>query len=61
VRQAPITSWGPLAGGGLSIDVLPGDHYSLLRQPVVRQTAQTLGAFLEASRSREEEAVPVSA
>jgi thioesterase domain-containing protein len=60
VRQAPITSWGPLAGGGLSIDVLPGDHYSLLRQPVVRVTAQTLTAFLEASRSREEAAVPVS-
>jgi thioesterase domain-containing protein len=48
-HRTPIATWGPLAGGGLSIDVLPGDHYSLLRHPTVRLTAGTLAAFLRST------------
>src|SRR5947209_10592814 len=49
-QPSPMKSWAPLAGGGLSIDVLPGDHYALLRHPVVQLTAEKLGAVLESSR-----------
>jgi hypothetical protein len=41
--------------------VLPGDHYALLRQPVVRQTARRLAAILDATWAREETAVAVQA
>jgi thioesterase domain-containing protein len=48
--RAPIKSWGPLAKGGLNIDVLPGNHYAMLSHPVVRLTADKLQAFLESAR-----------
>jgi thioesterase domain-containing protein len=49
-QRIPIKSWGPLAGGGLTIDVLPGDHYTLLRHPNVRAAAAKLEAFLDMSQ-----------
>jgi thioesterase domain-containing protein len=38
--------WAPLAVGGLGIDVLPGDHYSLLRGPTLALTAARMAALL---------------
>jgi len=46
--RVPMRSWGPVAAGGLHIEVLPGSHYELLREPLVRTTAATLDALLEA-------------
>jgi thioesterase domain-containing protein len=41
--------WGRLAGGGLTAGDLPGDHYSLLREPGVEALAARLGRQLAAS------------
>jgi amino acid adenylation domain-containing protein len=40
--------WGKLVGGGLAVSELSGDHYSLLREPVVRELADGLSRRLEA-------------
>ncbi|HYR85173.1 MAG TPA: amino acid adenylation domain-containing protein, partial [Terriglobia bacterium] len=50
IRRTPVNAWAPLAGGGLSIDVVPGDHYSLLRHPNVGKTAEKLRTFLESTQ-----------
>jgi thioesterase domain-containing protein len=42
--------WGRLVGDGLSVRELAGDHYSLLREPVVQELAEALSRQLEASR-----------
>jgi thioesterase domain-containing protein len=34
--------WRPLAGGGLEVDTVPGDHFSLLREPAVEALAAKL-------------------
>jgi amino acid adenylation domain-containing protein len=40
--------WGKLAGGGLAVSELSGDHYSLLREPVVQELADGLSRRLDA-------------
>ncbi len=40
--------WGKLVGGGLAVSELSGDHYSLLREPVVQELADGLLRRLEA-------------
>jgi len=39
----PALGWGPLAGGGVAVRVLPGDHDSLLRPPAVGALAEAVG------------------
>jgi amino acid adenylation domain-containing protein len=41
-----IRAWGALAEGGLSVRELPGDHYGILRAPVVVQLAEWLAGCL---------------
>jgi len=40
--------WGRLVGGDLAVSELPGDHYSLLREPGVEELADRLRQCLEA-------------
>jgi thioesterase domain-containing protein len=40
--------WRKLVGGGLAVRELSGDHYSLLREPVVKELADGLSRRLEA-------------
>ncbi|NMO14244.1 non-ribosomal peptide synthase/polyketide synthase [Pyxidicoccus fallax] len=42
--------WKALVGDGLERHLLPGDHYSLLRQPTVRDLAERLREVLKSSR-----------
>jgi len=48
-QQTPFRGWGALAGGGMSIDVLPGNHYYLLRMPTLELTAGKLSEMLNRS------------
>jgi len=43
--RMPMQTWAALAAG-LTIEVLPGDHASILRHPAVRITADKLNALL---------------
>jgi thioesterase domain-containing protein len=45
-RYNVMSVWAPLAGAGFGVDVLPGNHYSLLREPGLALTAQRLKALL---------------
>ncbi len=45
------TPWGALALGGVERDVVPGDHFSMLREPGVRALARTLAERLEAAEA----------
>ena len=47
-QQDLMSVWPPLAAGGFSIEVLAGDHYSLLRGAALAITAARLGSLLEA-------------
>ena len=44
-------AWEALALGGLERGVVPGDHYSMLREPRVRQLARSLAERLDAAES----------
>ena len=44
-------AWDDLALGGVHRDVVPGDHFSMLRAPRVRDLARALAARLEAAES----------
>ncbi|MDY7092406.1 MAG: amino acid adenylation domain-containing protein [Acidobacteriota bacterium] len=46
--QEPLERWSALATAGLQRHALPGDHYSLLREPVVGNLARQLRALLRA-------------
>jgi thioesterase domain-containing protein len=46
---AGLVAWEALALGGVDRDVVPGDHYSMLREPRVRQLAGSLAERLEAA------------
>ncbi len=39
--------WLPLAPGGLDVEILPGDHFSLLREPGVAALAESIRRRLE--------------
>jgi len=39
--------WEPLAAGGLEVFTVPGDHFTFLREPHVRDLAETLQASLD--------------
>lgn len=43
--------WGPLADGGLDIAVVPGDHYSLIKEPHVQELTRVLAQRLESDQA----------
>ncbi|HYL05686.1 MAG TPA: AMP-binding protein, partial [Thermoanaerobaculia bacterium] len=51
----PAASWAALAGGGAEIELLPGDHYAIVRPPVVALLAQALRGRLAALDRRSAE------
>src|SRR5206468_662106 len=46
----PTLGWGALAAGGVEVQVVAGDHYTIVREPHVRALAERLGACLDAVR-----------
>ena len=42
----PDLGWGKVAGGGVEVHVVPGDHLTLLREPQVQALAGRLSAVL---------------
>ena len=53
-REDPMLGWGALAGGGLEIHDVPGEHGNVLNEPHVRTVAEELETIL----SRPETIVP---
>jgi aspartate racemase len=47
----PEKGWGKLAGGGLDIRVIPGNHLGMLQEPHVRVLAAQLRACLDATET----------
>ena len=45
-KNDPTAGWGVLATGGVEVQTMPGDHFTLLREPHVRALAEGLGAFI---------------
>jgi aspartate racemase len=45
----PDLGWGKLVHGGVKIKTVPGDHLSILREPLVQTLAQDLQAALDES------------
>ena len=43
----PQRIWQALAGGGIDIEIVPGGHVKLMREPYVRHVAEKLTAALE--------------
>jgi len=60
-RRAPTTGdlrvlpWETLCAGGLEVRTIPGDHFTILREPNVGEVADQVGAYLTA---REPERAP---
>ncbi len=46
-RPDPSLGWNDRAAGGVETHEVPGDHYSMMREPQVRVLAKKLGALLE--------------
>ncbi|MCU0490000.1 MAG: amino acid adenylation domain-containing protein [Chloroflexaceae bacterium] len=45
-ESGPTLGWEGLAAEGVELHVLPGDHYSMVRPPLVQTLAEQLGACL---------------
>ena len=45
----PRLGWETLAEGGVDVEILPADHYGLLREPAVVDLARQLGERLRGS------------
>jgi thioesterase domain-containing protein len=43
---SPVAGWQELAAGGIEVVRLPGDHYSVVRRPIVAQLAEELAERL---------------
>jgi len=43
----PLKGWGQLASGGVDLHVVPGDHFSMLREPHVSILAEQLRACIQ--------------
>ncbi len=48
-KRTPLKIWGSLANGGFGIDVLPGNHYTLLKSPLVHVVANRLDQIIRTS------------
>jgi amino acid adenylation domain-containing protein len=55
----PAASWAALAGAGAEIELLPGDHYAIVRPPAVALLAQVLRGRLAGRERSDEDAAPV--
>ena len=51
----PDLGWGGLAGGGVEVYEIPGDHVTLWREPNVRVLAQKLGHCLARAQGTDED------
>ena len=45
----PLKGWGQFATGGIDLHVVPGDHFSILREPHVSVLAEQLRLTIESS------------
>jgi amino acid adenylation domain-containing protein len=45
-RRPPALGWEELGTGGLDVEVVPGDHFTILREPDVARLAESLEAWL---------------
>jgi thioesterase domain-containing protein len=52
--------WAALATGGLELRDVPGNHYSVLRQPGVRVLAEQLAALLERLQEEQDDEAPAA-
>ena len=52
VPQDPTLGWGKLATGGIEVQPVPGNHYTILREPHVQVLAERLRAALRESAGR---------
>ena len=43
----PAAGWIELVDGQVEVAYVPGDHYTMLREPAVRAVASRIEAFLE--------------
>jgi thioesterase domain-containing protein len=50
-EHGPDLGWGRLAGGGLEVVDVPGNHDTVLREPRVRTLAQALQARLRQAQA----------
>src|SRR5262249_14440545 len=50
----PQLGWGSRAGGGIQVCVLPGEHWSIMREPQVQILAEQLAQLLKQATLREE-------
>jgi len=48
-HRDPTLGWGEIAAGGVEVHQVPGDHYSMLREPHVHALAGELRARLQAA------------
>jgi thioesterase domain-containing protein len=44
--MAKTSGWSQLTDGGLEINEIPGDHYTIIREPVVQVLAERLKELL---------------
>ncbi len=49
-----VKDWRDLAADGVEIHVVPGDHYTMLREPAVQVMAEWLKVCIELSSSEVE-------
>lgn len=53
-EAGPTLGWEGLPAGGVELRVVPGDHYTFVRQPHVATLAEQLGACLDEARAMSE-------
>lgn len=53
-NRDPQHGWGNLAGGGLEIHDVPGDHFSLFEEPHVQVLAEKLRACLDEAQTNDQ-------
>ncbi len=51
-QRTPIADWSGIALGGLRIEAVSGDHYSIVKNPDVQVTAERLEGFLAAAHAQ---------
>ncbi|UFP96149.1 non-ribosomal peptide synthetase [Gloeobacter morelensis] len=51
-QRTPIADWSGIALGGLHIEAVTGDHYSIVKNPDVQVTAERLEGFLAAAHAQ---------
>jgi thioesterase domain-containing protein len=52
-RPDTSSHWAARAVGGVAHHIVPGNHYTMLREPHIRRLAGEMAACLEGARSRD--------